>query len=180
MGSPYSAQSARAPAFGCGVLTLALAVGCSSAKLAALPENPCDLLSARQVAAATGLEIVAVKRVLSQRQSIEAGKPGYQPPAGSICSYETRSQLGSISIIPPLRRGPLGTRSAAPNCGPPVAPSARSVSSPDGRFWGSGGTIAVCVGPDLIVWISVQMAHERRASDAAVGVARAILQRLPS
>lgn len=179
MGKLSGARSSRGSAFGVGVLALAVALGCSSPKLAALPENPCDLVSARQVAAATGLEIVAAKRVLSQRESIESGKPGHEPRAGSICSYETRSELGAILVIFPDRRSPLGAPTDASHCGP-VASSGRSVSSLGGRAWGSGGTIAVCVGPDLIVWISVQMAHERRASDAAVGVARAILHRVPS
>ena len=174
-----TAESARTLAFGGAMLALAVAVGCSSPKLAALPENPCDLLSARQVAIATGVEIAGAKRVLSQSESIKAGKPGHQPPAGSICSYETRSELGSIAVIFPDRRGPLGTPSEPPNCGP-LSPTARSVSSLSGRAWVSGGAIGVCAGPDLIVWVSVQMAHEPRASQAAVEVARAILQRLPS
>jgi hypothetical protein len=64
-------------------------IGCSGPALTALPENPCHLLSAQQVAAAAGVEISGAHRVLSQRESIEAGQPGRQLPPGSICQYES-------------------------------------------------------------------------------------------
>jgi hypothetical protein len=41
--------------FRLGLLVLVAAIGCSTPTLTALPDNPCDLLSARQVAAAAAL-----------------------------------------------------------------------------------------------------------------------------
>ena len=162
-----------------GMLVLGAAIGCSAPTLTALPDNPCDLLSARQVATAAGVEISKATRVLSQRESIESSKSGRQPVAGSICRYETPSELGSISVIFPDRRGPLASRAEPAKCGA-HGPTASAVSSTDGRVWISGGTGAVCVGPGLLVWVSVQMAHQPRATDAATRVAGAILRRLPS
>jgi hypothetical protein len=150
-------------------------IGCSGPALTALPENPCDLLSVRQVAAAAGVEISGAHRVLSQRESIEASQPGRQPPPGSICRYESPTPLVSIAVIFPDRRGPLARRSEAPRC---RAGNALVVSR-DGRIWRAGGASAVCVGSDLVVWVSVQMAHESGATPAAMGVARAVVQRLP-
>ena len=164
--------------FGLGMLVLGAVIGCSGPALTVLPENPCDLLSEGQVATAAGVQISKATRVLSQGESIESANSGRQPPAGSICRYETPSELGSIAVIFPDRRGPLGSRSEPPKCGA-RGPAASAGSSPDGRSLISGGSGSVCVGPDLLVWVSVQMAHERRATDAATGVANAILRRMP-
>lgn len=158
---------------------LVAAIGCSAPTLTALPDNPCDLISARQVAAAAGVEISRTTRVLSQRESIDSSRSGRRPTAGAICRYETPSELGSIAVILPDRRGPLGTRSEPPTCGA-NDPTASARSSPDGRVRISGGSGSVCVGPDLLVWVAVQQAHQRRATNAATGVANAILRRLPS
>ena len=136
-------------------------------------------LRLRNCATAAGVEISKATRVLSQRESIESSKSGRQPVAGSICRYETPSELGSISVIFPDRRGPLASRAEPAKCGA-HGPTASAVSSTDGRVWISGGTGAVCVGPGLLVWVSVQMAHQPRATDAATRVAGAILRRLPS
>jgi hypothetical protein len=140
-----------------------------------LPENPCDLLSVKQVAAA-GVEISRAERVLSQQESIESSQPGRQRSAGSICRYNSPSRLVSIAVIFPDRRGPLDSRSQPARCRAGSEP----VDSRDDRIWRAGGATAVCVGPDLVVWISVQMAHEPGATEAATGVARAIVQRLPA
>ena len=157
-------------------MLLAIAViGCSAPGLTSLPENPCDLLSVRQVAAAAGVEISGAHRVLSQRESMEVGRSGRPPASGSICRYESPTPLVSIAVIFPDRRGPLDRRSETPRC---RAAGTAGVSN-DARVWRAGGASAVCVGPDLVVWVSVQMAHESGASPAAMGVARAIAQRLP-
>jgi hypothetical protein len=125
------------------------------------------------------VEISRATRELSQRESIDSSRSGRRPAAGSICVYETPSELGSIAVIFPDRRGPLRSRSEPPSCGA-YGPTASAGSSPHGGVWISGGSGSVCVGPDLLVWVSVQEAHQRRATDAATGVANAILRRLRS
>lgn len=161
---------------GIGVLAIVIAVGCSEPALNALPENPCALLSTQQVASAAGVEVSRALRQLSQRESIEAGRAGREPAPGSVCRYETPGELVSIAVILPDRRGPLGSRWRAPHC---VA-RPRPWETQDDRVWMLGARAAVCVGPDLFVWVSVQMGHEPGAVVAATGVARAILRRLPS
>lgn len=159
-----------------GVLPLFALIACSAPALTALPENPCDLLSVEELAAATGVEISGASRVLGHRETFEAARSGQEPRRGSICRYETPSEFGSIAVIFPDRRGPLASRSEPPNCGTQWPTS----GSEDRRVGVSGGTASVCVGPDLVVWVSVQMGIGPRAPDAARGVARAILRRLPS
>lgn len=141
-----------------GLLPLAL-IACSATALTALPDNPCDLLSVEELAAATGVEISGASRVLGQRESFAAAKSEQEPRRGSICRYETPSEFGSIAVIVPDRRGPLASRSEPPNCGThwPTA------GSEDGRVRVSGGTASVCVGPNLVVWVSVQMGFGPRS-----------------
>ena len=163
-----------------GVLPLVAVVACSAPALTALPENPCDLLSVKQVAAAAGVEISGANRVLSQRESLEAATSAQGSAPGSICQYETPSEFGSIAVILPDHRGPLGSRSDPANCGTQWPTQWPKAGSEDGRVRVSGGTASVCLGPDLVVWVSVQMGTGPRGSEAARGVARAIVRRLRS
>jgi hypothetical protein len=121
------------------MLAVAAVVGCSAPALTALPENPCDLLSVEELAAATGVKISGANRVLGQRESFEAARSGQEPRPGSICRYETPSEFGSIAVIFRDRRGPLGSRSEPPNCGTHWSAAA----SEDGRVRVSGGTASV-------------------------------------
>lgn len=157
------------------VFSVAAVIGCSRPALAVLPENPCELLSVRQVSAAAGVQISGAQRVLSQQESFEAGASSQPPASGSICRYDSPTPLVSIAVIFPDRRGALDRRSEAPRC----AGADAANDSIDPRIWSAGGARAVCVGPELVVWVAVQMAHESNAGPAAMGVARAIVQRLP-
>src|SRR5262245_47324145 len=64
------------------------------ARLGSLPDNPCELLTQAQVSAITGLEVTSVRRL----RGIFAGHEARDPDAGRICSYQTRSEFGAITI----------------------------------------------------------------------------------
>jgi hypothetical protein len=124
------------------IATLLTEIGCSTPALTELPENPCELLSVKQVAAAAGVEISGAERVLSQQESLESGQPGHQRAAGSICRYDSPTPLVSIAVIVPDRRGPLDSRSEPARCRAAREP----VDSSTDRIWRAGGASAVCVG----------------------------------
>jgi hypothetical protein len=63
-----------------------------------LPENPCAIVTAQEVGAATHLDITEARRVPSIKKIVVALKRGKEPGPGSICSYRTPSDVGSISI----------------------------------------------------------------------------------
>src|SRR5260370_33203081 len=69
------------------------------------PENPCAIVTAQEVAAATHLEITEARRVPSIKKIVLAQHRAQEVGPGSICSYETPSDIGSISIhvYPPAR-----------------------------------------------------------------------------
>jgi hypothetical protein len=155
--------------------SVAAVIGCSRPALAVLPENPCELLSVQQVSAAAGVQVSGAQRVPGQQGSLEAGAASQPPASGSICRYDSPTPLVSIAVFFPDRRGALDRRSEDPRC----AGADAANDSIDPRIWPAGGAHAVCVGPDLVVWVAVQMGHEPNAAPAGLGVARAIVQRLP-
>jgi len=73
------------------------------ARLASLPDNPCEVLSVEQVAAAIGLEVTSAKRSPSIKESVRTERENQEPEPGSICSYETLSDFGAIVIYVPIR-----------------------------------------------------------------------------
>lgn len=77
--------------------------------VASLPENPCELLTAEQLSAAIGQRVTRAHRVPDIGELIRAEKEGRNARANTICSYDTPSEFGSITIIVP----PVGDQSSA-------------------------------------------------------------------
>lgn len=77
--------------------------------VASLPENPCELLTARQVSAASGQQVTRAHRVPDIGEIIRAEKEGRTARANSICSYDTPNEFGGITIIVP----PVSEQSSA-------------------------------------------------------------------
>ncbi len=69
--------------------------------VASLPENPCELLTARQVSAAGGQPVTHAHRVPDIGEIIRAEKEGRTARANNICSYDTPNEFGGITIIVP-------------------------------------------------------------------------------
>ena len=75
----------------------------TSSRLTTLPDNPCELFTQAQMAAITDLDVTAVRREPSISKIVEAQRKNHAPGPGTICSYETHSPFGAISIFVPPR-----------------------------------------------------------------------------
>ena len=73
-------------------------------RFSALPDNPCELLSVSQLAEVTGLPVLAARQVPSIAKLVEAQRENRDPDPGTICSYETGTPVGAISIHVPKRQ----------------------------------------------------------------------------
>lgn len=69
-----------------------------------LADNPCAVLNPEQVSAITGLEVTTAKRLPSIDKIVRAQNENREPDPGTIWSYETRSNFGSIMIVVPVRK----------------------------------------------------------------------------
>lgn len=150
------------------------------ARLASLPDNPCEVLNPAQVSAITGFEVTSARRVPSISKVVHAQRENLEPGPGTICSYETRSDFGAITIAVPAR----ADRRAAvyweiraryfetfPGAALPVAGLGRDA-------WVAGGnTLHVLVGEDEYFTISTQM-YQPQSRELLVNIARVVLEQL--
>ena len=74
----------------------------SVAALTALSENPCDLLSAEELAEATGVEISGATRVLGQRESFEAAKDPDRNKVATLAADASRRAALLVAYILPV------------------------------------------------------------------------------
>ena len=72
-------------------------------RLTSLPDNPCDLLTPAQLAEATGLPVVAAARKPDIFKLVRAQRENRDPEPGRICSYETGTAVGAVSLYVPKR-----------------------------------------------------------------------------
>lgn len=146
--------------------------------VASLPENPCELLTAGQVAAAAGIRVSRARRMPDIEEIISSQKEGRPARANLICSYETPSDLVAITIIVP----PLSERTAAGYWkaretsfrqaqGQPIAGVGEDA-------WLGGGTVLhVLAGKNAHFTVATRM-HQPRSREVVTSLARAVLEKL--
>jgi len=113
----------------------------SGIQFAALPDNPCDLLTREQVAAATGLVVTSRRRKPDLMQIVAAQKTHRNPDPGTICSYETQSEFGQLKVVvpTPAERTAARYREARDHYLATYPGSARMVSGVGEEAWLAGG-----------------------------------------
>jgi hypothetical protein len=144
-----------------------------------LPENPCDLLTAAELAEITGLAVTSVRRVPSIKEVVSAEREGRKPEPGRICSFETDSQFGAISLVVPRRseRGNERYWEARSKYFETYPGSAKHIPGLGMDAWLAGGTsLSVLVREQEYVMLSTQQYH-RESREVLVAVARALAQR---
>ena len=97
------------------LVLLALCVSCSRhrpsetvaaptpvrASITSLPDNPCDVLTAREISAAIGKSVTRGRRAPDVSEIIRADKESRLPRERAVCSYDSMNEFGSIMIIVP-------------------------------------------------------------------------------
>ncbi len=128
----------------------------ASGRLPDLPNSPCGFLSAADVATATHLDVVDARRV----------RPiGEDTGDGSMCSYETQSELGALQIVFPF----LGARYECAKRTTDTRALAQSYS---------GGAVTVCVAPQMAVQVNAQNMVGQLYREVLVSLADAVLSRV--
>lgn len=146
------------------------------AALASLPDNPCDILSADEVSAATGLEVMSATRVPSLSKVVEAQRENREPGPGTICNYQTRGDFGSIMIaLPPVLERNSAKYWEVRNKYFEEFPTERPVPGLGMDAWISGGsTLRVLVKDDHYFTVSTQM-NKPGSRELVIKIARAAL-----
>lgn len=85
------------------VTALLFALVRTPSRLTTLPDNPCDLITQKQMAEITDLDVSAVRRVPSINKIEKAERGNREPGPGTICVYETHTAFGAIRIFVPPR-----------------------------------------------------------------------------
>src|SRR5262245_21536432 len=146
------------------------------ARLGSLPDNPCELLTQAQVSAITGLEVTSVQRdrgILAEHE-IRDSDPG------RICSYQTQSEFGAITIVVPARaeRTTAVYREKQAKYFKTFPGGAKGVADLGMDAWVAGGnTLFVLVREDEYFALGTQH-WQPRSRDLLVKIARAALDQL--
>jgi len=141
------------------------------------------LLTVEQVAQATGLKVTAARRVRSRGEDAQASSSP-TPPAGSICTFETASHFGwiSISVQRPPAATPATYRAAREQYFATYPGSALAVPGVGLDAWiGGFATMRVLVRDDLQFWVMTQSADSTGGSAGVlISVAKALAGRFGS
>ena len=145
-----------------------------------VPENPCALLSAQDMAAVTGLPVTEARRLTSIMQDVRAQEEGRAPDPGVICSYKTSPQFESINIVfSPEAPDMVGAYEEKRDRYFRMFPgSAELISDVGQEAWLAGGNSLMVLTVDRRSFsVSTQM-YDRRSRTVLISVARAVLARL--
>ena len=147
-------------------------------KIASLPENPCELLTAREVSAAGGQHVSNAHRVPDIGEIIRAEKDGRIARANNICAYDTMNETGGITIIvPPVsEQSSAAYRRAREDYFRQF--SGKKIDGLGEDAWLTGGnTLHVLAGETAQFIVATRTAREG-SRDIVIAVAKAVLDRL--
>ena len=159
---------------------LLIDVATSTAQRRGVPENPCALLSAQDMASVTGLPVTEARRLTSIKQDVRAQQEARALDPGVICSYKTSPDFESINIVFG-REAPdmVGAYEEARDRYFRTFPGAAELIPGVGQdAWLAGGASLTVLTVDRRYFsVSTQM-YDRRSRTILIRVARAVLSRL--
>jgi len=147
------------------------------ARLAAFPDNPCEILSVAQMSAATGLQVTSANRVPSLEKIVDAQTNDRDPGPGTLCVYETHDDVGAIVLSVPARTDRSAAKywTSRTKYIETFPGDARPVPGLGQDAWLSGGTaLHVLAGDDESFTISTQM-YQPRSGQLLINIAGAVL-----
>jgi uncharacterized protein (DUF1697 family) len=147
-------------------------------KVASLPENACELLTAQEVSAAGGQHVSNAHRVPDIGEIIRAQKEGRTARANYICAYDTMNEIGGISIIVP----PVSEQSRAAYHREREDYfrqfSGKNINGVGEDAWFAGGTtLHVLAGETAQFMVATRSARDD-SREIVIAVAKAVLDRL--
>jgi hypothetical protein len=160
-------------------LPAAKVFGQNVAQVVRLPDNPCEVLTRAEMSTITGLDVTAVRREPSISKMVRAQRENRKAGPGAICSYETRSGFGAITIsVPPRAERTNASYWAFRAKYFEIYRGSAQVISGLGRdAWLAGGAdLHVLVQQDEYFVLSTQL-HQRQSRELLVKIAKAIVDR---
>ena len=139
--------------------------------------NPCELLTAAEIAAVTGLPITSARREPSIAEIVRAQEADVEPEPGSLCVYQTSRDFGSIvvSLLPGVEGQYWTARDEYFHSFPGAAEHVPDLGVD--AWIGGGSSLRVLVADNVQLAVSTQM-YQPRSRHVVVDVARAVLLRL--
>jgi hypothetical protein len=154
--------------------------GPEAKRLTSWPENPCAVLTAEEVTAATGVTVVKLRRAPSIAKIVNATGTGGDPGPGKyICVYETTTENADITIIiPPEAQRTAGAYWAARQEYFRTYPgSARPITDLGQDAWLAGGAVLyVLARRDMHFAVTSRM-YQPGSDHVLIALARAVLAR---
>ena len=142
----------------------------------ARPVDPCSVLTAAQVAAAAGIEVIRARKPDSS-EIIPAQGENQKARPGNLCVYETRSEFGEIIIGLPdqdaahFRRDRDVYFATFPG-------SAHPISNLGQDAWISAGVmLRLLIRDDFQVSLSTQY-YQKTSQDLLIRIAKAVLLKM--
>lgn len=147
-------------------------------RVAFLPENACELLTAREVSAAGGQHVSNAHRVPDIGEIIRAQKEGRTARANYICAYDTMNEIGGITIIVP----PVSEQSSAAYRREREDYFRRfpgqNIDGVGQDAWLAGGTTLHVLAGETAQFIVATRTARDGSRDMVIAVAKAVLARL--
>jgi hypothetical protein len=143
----------------------------------ALPENPCALITAEDIAIVGQLVVQPGRRVPSKLQIVAAEREGRQPAPGTICVFESGVEFGGITVAfePAAQRSAATYRATRDRYTRTFPGSWRAVPGIGADAWLSGGTtLTVLIGGDDYFSLSTQH-YQRESGELLANIAAFIL-----
>ena len=146
--------------------------------VASLPENACELLTAREVSAAAGRPVTRAHRVPDIAEIIRAGKEDRTARASTVCSYDSINEFGTIAIMIP----PVSEQSSAAYRRTREdyfrQAHGESIDGLGEDAWLAGGTTLHVLAGKTAQFIVATRTAQEWSRDAVIGVAKAVLARI--
>jgi hypothetical protein len=147
-------------------------------RVASLPENACELLTAREVSAAAGQHVSNAHRVPDIGEIIRAEKEHRTARANYICAYDTMNEIGGITIIVPQvsEQSSAAYRRAREEYFRRF--SGENIDGIGQDAWLAGGTTLHVLAGETAQFIVATRSERDGSRDIVIAVAKAVLARL--
>ena len=142
-----------------------------------LPQNPCELLTTEQVAAASGIRILSARRVPDISEIIRAERENRSARASTICNYDSSADVGDIVVIIPevSQQNVAAYRKSRDEYARNF--SAQKISGVGEDAWLAGGnTLHVLAGRNAQFIVATRY-WQQNSRDVVIAVAKSILSR---
>lgn len=136
-----------------------IAAGALAADERSLPDNPCAIIEATEIAIAGQLVVQPGRRVPSILEAADAQRGNRPSPPGQICSFDTGVEFGAITVgvVPRAGRRAPAYRESRDRYFRTFPGSARPISGVGEDAWLSGGaTLHVLIRGDEYFTVSTQ------------------------